>query len=131
MAKKLHGGHSKNAILAFDDQSGVAEPMEENPEVLDMVLLWLAGDDDVIQVYEDKVQPTEHRIHVPLEGVACVSEAKGCPQKLPQPEWRDDAVFGMLAACMRIRWYPILKSTLEKTTQPSYLSAKSALLGSG
>jgi hypothetical protein len=36
MPKKLHGGHSKNTFLAVDEQRGVAEPLEENPEELDM-----------------------------------------------------------------------------------------------
>jgi hypothetical protein len=34
MAKKVHcgHGHSKNALLAVDDQRGIAETLEENPE---------------------------------------------------------------------------------------------------
>ncbi len=55
VAKKLHSCHSEDTLLAVDDQGGIAEPLEEDSKVLYVILLGVAGNDDVIQVYEDEV----------------------------------------------------------------------------
>jgi hypothetical protein len=55
MAKELHSCYSKDTFLAVDDQGGIAEPLEEDPQMLEMLLFRAAGDYDVIQVDEDEV----------------------------------------------------------------------------
>jgi hypothetical protein len=39
VAQKFHSSHSKDTLLAVDDQGGGAEPLEEDPKMLQMLLL--------------------------------------------------------------------------------------------
>ncbi len=59
-----------------------------------MLLLALAGDEDVVQVGEGEVCPCQDAVHQPLEGVAGVPHAEGHPGELEQPERRRDGRLG-------------------------------------
>lgn len=43
-----------------------------------------AGDEDVINIDETKVQPPQNLVHKPLEGLACIAQAKRHVGKLEQ-----------------------------------------------
>ncbi len=94
MTQKFHSCYSKDTLLAVDDQGGIAEPLEEDPKMLEMLLFRVAGNNDVIQVYEDEVQTTQNPVHVSLESVAGISESKSHPEELPQSKRRNDGRLG-------------------------------------
>ena len=59
-----------------------------------MLLLGVAGHQDVIKVDKDAVQPLQHLIHKALEELSGILEPKGHPQKLLQPKGGDDRCLG-------------------------------------
>ena len=96
MAQEIHGRAAKGALGEVEDQVSQPEPVENLPEVYNVLLAGLAGHQDVIDVDEDKVQAVEDTVHVPLEGHPCVLEPEGHAQELVEAKGRDD---GSLRDC--------------------------------
>ena len=59
-----------------------------------MLLSGLAGDEDVVNVNEHKVQPNEQVIHKPLESHASIFESKWHAPELKKATRGDDHCFG-------------------------------------
>ncbi len=64
----------KNAFLCVDDQTRITQPGEDCPQMLQMLLLVLAGDDDAVQVAEDEGMPHQDLVHHALECVARIAQ---------------------------------------------------------
>ena len=59
-----------------------------------MIMFSVAGDEDVIQVDEDKSDATEDAVYQPLECLGGVLETKGHAEELPEPKGSDDGRLG-------------------------------------
>ena len=84
----------ENALLQVKYQAMLLEPLEDLLQVDLVLLIGVAGHQDVIQVDEDAVQPLQHLVHKALERLPGIPEPKGHPQKLVQPEGSDDCSLG-------------------------------------
>ncbi len=73
MTQELDGGGGEHALLCVDDQACIVQLREDFPQMLQMLLLISAGDDDVVQVAEDEGEACQDAVHHALEGVACVA----------------------------------------------------------
>jgi hypothetical protein len=104
MTQKFHSCNSKDTLLAVDYQGGIAEPLEKDPKMLQMLLLRAAGDDDVIQVYKDEVQPAEYPVQSMYlwKVLPAFLRPKVIRRNSHSPNGVMMAVFGMSAACMWI-----------------------------
>ncbi len=70
MTQELDGGGGEHALLCVDDQARLAQPRENFSQMLQMLLLVPAGNDDVVQVAEDEGKACQDAVHHALEGVA-------------------------------------------------------------
>jgi hypothetical protein len=57
--QKLHGGGGEHTLCRVDLQAVLLKDGEELPEMLDVLLQAVAGDDDVVQVAEHKGEVLE------------------------------------------------------------------------
>ena len=60
------------------------EDGEDLLQVLHLLLMCAASYQHVIQVHKDKREATQYIVHQPLEGLACVAEAKWHPDELEE-----------------------------------------------
>ena len=75
-------------------QAVLLELLEELLQVDLVLLLSVAGYQDVVKVDKDAVQPLQHLIHEVLERLPGITEPKGHPQKLVEPEGGDNCCLG-------------------------------------
>jgi hypothetical protein len=54
VSQKLNGGCGKHAFLCVDNQTRITQAGVDCPKMLQVLLLVLAGDDDIVQVAEDE-----------------------------------------------------------------------------
>ena len=85
---------TKDTLFPVDDHPVVREEAEDLTEVHFMLLFSVAGDEDVIQVYEDEREATEDAVHQSLECLGSVLETKGHVEELPEPKGSDDGRLG-------------------------------------
>jgi hypothetical protein len=60
------------------------------PQMLQMLLLISAGNDNVVKVAEVKGESRQDPVHHALEGVACIAQPEGHAAKLEQFDWCAD-----------------------------------------
>ncbi len=101
-----------------DLQAVLLKDGEDLPEMLDVLLQAVAGDDDVVQVSEDEGEVLEDAVHEALEGLGCVAEAEGHEEVLEQTEWRNDCHHGDV---LGRQWY--LMVTLHQVYAGEELAA--------
>ena len=94
VAQEIHGRTAKGALGEVENQASRPEPVEDLPEVYNVLLAGLAGHQNVVDVDEDEVQAVEDPVHVPLEGHPRVLESEGHAQGLVEAKGGDDEVLG-------------------------------------
>ena len=94
MAQEIHRRVAKGALGKVEDQASRPEPVEDLPEVDDVLLVGLAGHKDVIDVDEDEAQAVENLVHEPLEGHPGILESKRHAQELKEAKGCDDSGLG-------------------------------------
>ena len=77
VSQELHGGGGVYALCRVDLQAVLLKDGKDLPEMLDVLLQAVAGDDDVVQVAEDEGEVFEYAVHEALEGPGGVAEAEG------------------------------------------------------
>ncbi len=102
VSQELHGGGGEHTLCRVDLQAVLLKDGEDLPEMLDVLLQAVAGDDDVIQVAEDEGEVLEDAVHEVLEGLGGVAEAKGHEEVLEQTERVMIAILAMSWAAIGI-----------------------------
>ncbi len=102
MAQELDGGIGEHALLCVDDQACITQARKYFPQMLQMLLLVSAGDDNVVKVAEDKGESRQDPVHHALEGVAPLRSLKGMRRNSNSPNGVQMAVFLMSAGCIGI-----------------------------
>jgi hypothetical protein len=62
VSQELHGGGGEYALCRVDLQAALLKDGEDLPEMLDVLLQAVAGDDDVVQVAEHEGEVFEYRM---------------------------------------------------------------------
>ena len=94
MSKVSELADTKDTLFPDDDHPVVREEAEDLTELCFMLLFGVAGDEDVIQVDEDKRDGMDDAIHQPLVCLGGVLETKGHAEELPEPKRSDDGRLG-------------------------------------
>ena len=88
------------ALCRVDLQAVLLKDGEDLPEMLDVLLQAVAGDDDVVQVAEDEGEVLEYAVHEALEGLGGVAEAEGMKRYSSKPN-------GVMIAVLATSWAAI------------------------
>ena len=75
-------GNVESTFLQVDDQAELAEPLEQDAEVNDVLFRGTAGHAQIIQVAEYKGQTADDAVHHALETAASIAEPKCHDQEL-------------------------------------------------
>ena len=102
VAQELDDGGGKHGLCWVNLQAVLLKDGEDLPEMLDVLLQAVAGDDDVLQVAEDEGEVLEYSVHEALEGLVGIAEAEGHEEVLEQAERRDDRRLGDVLAAIGI-----------------------------
>ncbi len=102
MTQELDGGGGEHALLCIDDQACIAQPRDDFPQTLQMLLLVSAGNDNIVKVSEDEGGACQDAVHHALEGVARVAQPERHAAKLNNPNGVQMVVFLMSAGCIGI-----------------------------
>ena len=94
MPQEVDGGDTEDALGGLHHQAMLLQAIEEEVEMARVLLFISAGNEDVVEVDEDKGQVVAHPVHHPLEGLGSVLEAEGHPQEFPETEGGNDGGFG-------------------------------------
>lgn len=94
MAQEFNGFLAEDAFVRVDDESVFGEAGEERAEVRLVLFRRGAGNEDVVEVDEDKRESVADSIHEALESLASVLESKGHAEKLEEAKRRDDCSLG-------------------------------------
>ncbi len=84
VAQKLHLLHSKLTLARVQHQTELLQPVENQAQVLQMLLLRGAANNDVIEVYENKVQPCQGSVNQPLKPLSRVLQPERHRQEFKQ-----------------------------------------------
>ena len=74
--------NSKNTFGGIDHNTVVSQALENLAEVLLVLLRGRTGNQYIINVYENKVEPTKHLVHEPLECLASIPQSEGHADEL-------------------------------------------------
>ena len=94
MTKEVNFRYPEAALFSFYHQSVLLQTIEQQSKVFQMLGFRFAGDQNVIQVYENELQISAHRIHETLERLGRILESHWHSQKLEKAKRRDDSCFG-------------------------------------
>ena len=124
MTQEVDLRYAKATLLRFYHQAVLFQSIEQECKVLNMLSFGFAGNQNVIQVYEDKLQICAHRVHETLERLGRVLEPHWHSQKLEKAERRDDSCFGDVIWMDRDLVVSLHKIYLRKYNFPSQVRSE-------
>ena len=94
VAKEIDFWNTKNALGQFYHQTIFLEVVKQRLDVLQMLFVAAAGDQDVVQIHENATKASANHVHQLLKSLCSVLETKWHLQEFIQAEWSDDSHFG-------------------------------------
>ena len=90
---------AKEALGPLDHHAGLVKGGKNLSEVVYVLSLAAAVNQDVIEVYKDARDAAEDSVHKVLEGLSRVLEAKRHPEELPETKWCYDGSLLDVVGC--------------------------------
>ena len=94
MTKEVDFWHAKETLFDFYYQAVYLQLIKKQFKVFKVLFFRFAGNQYVIQIYEDELQIGAHRIHEALERLGRILESHWHSQKLEKAKRRDDSCLG-------------------------------------
>ena len=94
VAKEIDFWNAKNALGQFYHQTILLEVVEQRSDVLQMLFVAAASNQDVIQIHENAMKASANHVHQSLKSLRGVLETKWHLQEFIQVKQSDDGHFG-------------------------------------
>ena len=99
MPEEGEGGGAEGALGRIDLQTCVLQDFEDQAEVPHVFGEVLAGDQDVVEVYEHEWKMAKEFVHETLKRLRSIFEAKRHKNVFEKTEWRANCRFRYVTLC--------------------------------